>query len=320
MNRCVAWLLTTATAAREYSCHYASKGGASGDMDAPTAAGGAAHSHSHGGGLFLVAFGLMLLYGARQNYRKVRALETVTIKPIRDVAAGAVHVVGTAVGAQTLTSPLKRQPCFYYQVLVEKWVPGGSGSGNWSMCMRHIDRSNFDLQDETGRIAVDSHQAQLDLTQVFQRIIEPSGEPASLGGTGPSGDDLRDYLMQTNPQIRSNLAARHETVIHALAQTEGSVSLLPADFSPRDSGVRLRFTETCLLADQQYNILGTCIDNPKPGGDDDRRLIARGPKQNTFLISCNTEPILEKQTLRGVYLTLAVGGVMVAVGLAIFIF
>lgn len=318
MNRCIAWLLTIATAAREYSCHYASKGGASGDMDAPAA--GGSTSHSHGGGLFLAAIGLLMLYGARQNYRKVRALETVTIKPIRDVAAGAVHVVGTAVGAQTLTSPLKGQPCFYYQVLVEKWVPGGRGSGNWSMCMRHIDHTRFNLRDETGEVAVDLHGAQLDLTQVFQRAIEPGGEPASIGGTGPSGNDLRDYLVRANTEIQSELAARNESRIHALTQTECSVSLLPADFSPQDSGVRLRFTETCLLADQQYNILGTCIDNPNPGADDDHRLIARGPKQNTFLISCNTEPVLEKQTLRGVYLTLAVGGVLTAVGLAIFIF
>ncbi|HMD72411.1 MAG TPA: hypothetical protein VKG05_00980 [Steroidobacteraceae bacterium] len=315
MNRLVAWLLTAAIAAREYSCHYASKGGASGDIDAPTAAGGAAHSHSHGGGLFLVAFGLLMFYGARQNYRKLRTLEASPIKPIRDLVAGLVHVIGKAAGSQTLTSPLARQACFYYQVLVER----RGGRGDWALLMRHIGHTSFDLQDETGQVAVDLHGAQLDLTQVFQREIDAKGGPASIGGTGPSGDDLRDYLMRVNAQIHADLAARRESVVHALAQTEGSVSMLPANFSPRDSGLRLRFTETCLLADQQYNILGTCIDNPDPGGDDDRRLIARGPKQNTFLISCNSEPMLEKQTLRGVYLTLAAGGVLFALGLAIFI-
>ncbi len=105
MNRLIAWLFTTAIAAREYSCHYSTKGGASGDIDAPTAAGGAAHTHSHGGGLFLVAIGLLLLYGARQNYRKLRALETVPIKPIRDVAAGPVHVVGKAAGRAKSLKP-----------------------------------------------------------------------------------------------------------------------------------------------------------------------------------------------------------------------
>ncbi len=316
MHRFVAWLLTTVIAAREYSCHYASKGGATGDIGAPGAGTSASHSHP-GGGLFLVAFGLLLLYGARQNYRKLRALETLTIKPIRDVAAGAVHVLGTAVGAQTLTSPLKHQPCFYYQVLVESWMAGGGGE--WSMMLRHTEHRGFSLQDETGRIAVDLHQAQLDLPQVFQRIIEPKGEPASIGGTGPSADDLRDYLVRTNAEIHSDLAARHQTVAQVFLQPEISVSRLPANFAPRDHGMRLRFTETCLLADQQYTILGTCIDNPNPGADGDRRLIARGPKQNTFLISCATEPVLEKQTLRGVYLTIAAGGVLVAMGLAIFV-
>jgi hypothetical protein len=319
VNRFIAWLLTTAIAAREYSCHYSSKGGASGDIDAPAAAGGASHSHSHGGGVFLVAIGLLMLYGARQNYRKLRALEASPIKPIRDLAAGLVHIIGKAAGSQTLTSPLSRHACFYYQVLVEKWVPRGGGRGDWSMVMRHIDHASFDLQDETGRVAVDLHGAQLDLTQVFRREIEAKGEPASIGGTGPSGNDLRDYLVHINAQIHSDLAARHESVVHALTQTEGSVSLLPANFSPRDSGMRLRFTETCLLADQQYNILGTCIDNPNPGGGGERWLIARGAKQNTFLISCNAEPVLEKQTKRGIYLTLAVGIVLAALGVAVFI-
>jgi hypothetical protein len=269
--------------------------------------------------LILVAFGLLLLYGARQNYRKLRALESSPIKPIRDVAAGLVHIVGKAVGERSLTSPLTRLPCFYYQVLVEKWVPrGGGGRGEWSMCLRHIDHTNFDLRDESGKVAVDLHQAQLDLTQVFQRVIEPQGEPASIGGTGPTGNDLRDYLMGTNAQIQAQFADRKVSLIQALAEPEGNVSLLPANFSPRESGLRLRFTETCLIVDQQYNILGTCIDNPNPGGEADRRQIARGPKQNTFLISCNAEPALEKQTKRGVYLTLAVGGVVVALGLAIY--
>jgi len=316
MHRFALWLLTMAAAAGEYSCHYSSKGGATGDISAP-AAGGA--SHSHPGGLILVAFGLLLLYGARQNYRKLRALESSPIKPIRDVAAGLVHIVGKAVGERSLTSPLTRLPCFYYQVLVEKWVPrGGGGRGEWSMCLRHIDHTNFDLRDESGKVAVDLHQAQLDLTQVFQRVIEPQGEPASIGGTGPTGNDLRDYLMGTNAQIQAQFADRKVSLIHALAEPEGNVSLLPANFSPRESGLRLRFTETCLLVDQQYNILGTCIDSPNPGGEADRRLIARGPTQNTFLISCNTEPMLEKQTKRGIYLTLAVGGVLAALGLAIF--
>ncbi len=317
MHRLALWLLTTAMAAREYSCHYSSKGGATGDIAAPAA--GASASHSHPGGLFLVAFGLLLLYGAWQNYRKLRALESSPIKPIRDVAAGLVHIVGKAVGERSLTSPLTRLPCFYYQVLVEKWVPrGGGGRGEWSMCLRHIDHTNFDLRDESGKVAVDLHQAQLDLTQVFQRVIEPQGEPASIGGTGPTGNDLRDYLMGTNAQIQAQFADRKVSLIQALAEPEGNVSLLPANFSPRESGLRLRFTETCLIVDQQYNILGTCIDNPNPGGEADRRQIARGPKQNTFLISCNAEPALEKQTKRGVYLTLAVGGVVVALGLAIY--
>jgi hypothetical protein len=316
MHRLALWLLTTAAAAGEYSCHYSSKGGATGDIGAPPPGSGGA-SHSHPGGLIFVAFGLLLLYGALRNFRMLRALETSAIIAIRSLAAGVVHIFGKAVGASCLTSPLTRQSCFYYQVLVEKWVATGSGSSDWSMCLRHIDHTKFYLQDATGKVLVDLHQAQLDVNQTFQRVIEPAGEPTTIGGTGPSGNDLRDYLMRTNAQIQSQFADRKVSLIHALAEPEGSVSLLPANFSPRDSGLRLRFTETCLLVDQEYNILGTCLDNPNPGDENDRKLIARGQKQDSFLISCNAEPALEKKTRRGIYLTVAVGGVFVVIGLAV---
>jgi len=315
VNRLGSWLLTTAMAVQQYSCHYSSKHSFAGSVGnaAPDGDG----SHMHPVGLIIVAFGLLLLYGAYQNYRKLRALEKLPIMPIGEVAPGNVHITGKAVGAPVLTSPLTRRPCFYYRVLVESWAQSGNRSQNWSMCMRHIDHTNFYLQDGTGSVAVDLQGAQLDLTQVFQRAIEPGREPASIGGTGPSGNDLRDYLALTNAKIHADLAERQESVIRALAQAEGSVSLLPASFSPRDSGLRLRFTETCLLVDQECNVLGTCLDNPSPRDGHDRRLIARGQKQDIFSISCNAEAALEQQIKRGFYVTLAVGIALTALGICV---
>lgn len=84
--------------------------------------------------------------------------------------------------------------------------------------------------------------------------------------------------------------------------------MLPADFSALDTPLHLRFTETCVLADRDYNILGTCLENPHPSGEEDRKMIARGQNNDPFLISCKGEPELEKSTRRASYLCFAVGG------------
>jgi hypothetical protein len=300
-------MLTTATTAHVYSCSYSSGGSSA-------VAGGSA-SHSHWGGLFVVGFGLLLLYGALQNYRKLRALETSPLIAIRDLAGGLVHIFGKAVGENRLSSPITRQSCFYYQVLIENWVPSSrAGPGQWSMCLRHTEHTKFCLQDGTGKVAVDLHQAQLDLSQTFQTEIGPV---AGARPSGPSDSELRDYLCRSNAQIHTELNSRRESTFQAITHMEDSVSLLPADFSPRDGGPPLRFTESCLLADQEYNILGTCLDNPDSGDKDARKLITRGPKEATFLISCKVEAELETQTKRWTYIMLALGGGLAFAGLAL---
>jgi hypothetical protein len=305
-------MLTTATAAHVYSCHYSS-----GSSSAGSSSAGGSASHLHLGGLFVVGFGLLLLYGGFKNYRIFRLLGTSPIIAIRGLADGLVHILGKPAGDDRLTSPITRQACFYFQVLIENWVRSRTGPGEWTMCLRHTEHTKFYLQDGTGKVAVDLHQAQLDLTQTFQTEIGPTAAAGPSGASGPSDNELRDYLGRTNAQIHAQLDSRRESTFQAIAHTEDSVSLLPADYSPRDGGPGLRFTETCLLADREYNILGTCLDNPNPSGEDDRKLIARGPKEATFLISCKVEAALEKQTKRGSYILLALGGVLAVAGLAL---
>jgi hypothetical protein len=236
---------------------------------------------------------------------------------IRGLATGLVHILGKVVGEDRLTSPLTRQPCFYYQVLVEQWVTGGQHAGRWAMCLRHTEHRKFYLQDASGKVLVDLHQAQLDVTQTFQSTIRPAAAPGSGSANGHSEQELRDYLSRTNEQIRTERANRDESLPRALMNTEGSVSMLPADFSALDTPLHLRFTETCVLADRDYNILGTCLENPHPSGQEDRNMIARGQNKDPFLISCKAEPELEKSTKRTSYICFAVGGVIVSGGLAL---
>jgi hypothetical protein len=304
------WLLTTAIATGQYSCHYSS-GGTSGSG----ASSGASPAHSHSlAGLLVMGFGALLVYGGRQNYQKLRLLGAMPMTAIRSLGAGLVHILGKAVGEDRLVSPLTRQPCFYYQVIIER--PGGRGS-RWAMCLRHTEHRRFYLEDASGKVLVDLHRAQLDVTQTFQTTIGPAAERGQVGASGHSDWELRDYLSRTHLQIQTERANRGESLPRAIMNMEGSVSMLPADFSALDAPLHLRFTETCVLVDRDYNILGTCLENPHPNGEEDRKIISWGQNKNPFLISCKSEPELEKSTRRASYLCFALGGVFVAGGLVL---
>jgi hypothetical protein len=64
-------------------------------------------------------------------------------------------------------------------------------------------------------------------------------------------------------------------------------------FNPPPASGRYRFTEYCIVPDQDYDITGTCVENPDARGDHDRNLITKGQNEPTFLISYRSEKELE---------------------------
>jgi hypothetical protein len=279
------------------------------------------------GGLLLAGLGLLPLYGAFQNYRKFRILGRTPTVPIRNLAEGLVHIRGKAVGQERRTSPITQLPCFYYQVKVEHEI-GSPHGGQWSMCLRDTDHVKFYLQDATGKVRVDLHQAQLDLSETFQARTGPrplfgrTDYPSPTSASARSESELLDYLFQANARIQAELAAQRESKLHAVMNLEGSVSLLPAVLSAQDSERLLHspllFTEHCLLPDREYSILGTCVENPGPTDEHDRYMIVRGQQERAFLISNKPEPALQKQTETSALFLIVIGGALILIGLAIF--
>jgi hypothetical protein len=53
---------------------------------------------------------------------------------------------------------------------------------------------------------------------------------------------------------------------------------------------RYRFTERCILPDHEYDVTGTCGENPAAMDANDRNLIKKGTNQPTFLISGLAQP------------------------------
>ena len=274
--------------------------------------------------LVIAGAGLVLFYAGFQNYRKFRILEDTPMMPIRSIPMGLVHVRGKPTGGELLTSPITQLPCFYYVVEVERWARSDKGESEWSLCLRHVDHVPFHLRDETGKVLVDPHLAQLELTPTFVAETGPNAaktrtlDPSRKIQRAPLDSELTDYFLRTNAQIHAEMAPQHESGLRALASfRERSVSRLPTGLAPQVAGQRLRFTEQCLLPDREYNILGTCVENPSAHDEHDRNMIVRGQNESTYVISWKAEVAIEKQTRRSSFLLILAGIVMLVLAAAL---
>jgi hypothetical protein len=75
-------------------------------------------------------------------------------------------------------------------------------------------------------------------------------------------------------------------------QSLGTAPALDSLGSLQDSGLRggpYRVTEQCFLAESDCVVLGTCAENPKPQGEEDRNIIRKGENEKTLLISTRGE-------------------------------
>ncbi|HEV2494834.1 MAG TPA: hypothetical protein VG204_17365 [Terriglobia bacterium] len=82
------------------------------------------------------------------------------------------------------------------------------------------------------------------------------------------------------------------------------------NFSPTSG--RFRFTEYCILPGHDYDITGTCAENPSPRDEHDRNLIQKGSNEPTFLISYKALPQVESG-LRNRALGMIFGGAALSV-------
>ena len=80
---------------------------------------------------------------------------------------------------------------------------------------------------------------------------------------------------------------------------------------PAASG-RYRLTEYCILPGHEYNITGTCVENPEPKDQHDRNLITKGLNELTFLISWKAPRVVESG-LRNRSIRMIFGGAAVTI-------
>jgi len=280
-----------------------------------------------------LAFGILLFIIGFLKYREYRIIADTPQIPVRSVPMGLVHVLGKSTGGTPLTSPLTQIPCYYYEVHVEKRVKRDNRE-EWETTHRDKAETPFYLEDSTGKILVNPKNAEFNLPRTFMGELHPPallsfGKGSryfdeSLGVPPPTDDHLRAYLSGQFSQARSALQATNvpgaKIMDKGLAVAEKMQALgvsIGAGGITMDFGNHpYRFTETCLVAGRDCNVLGTCAENPTPADERDRNIIKRGENEKTFLITTKSEKQIERSLRLTAFLLILIGAGLIVGGVA----
>ncbi len=230
-------------------------------------------------------------------FREYRVLMDTPEIPIRSVAMGLVEIHGKAKIEQPVPSPVTRTPCCFYKVDIEHWVTDKNG-GHWSHVATDADGPKFYLEDPSGKVLVDAHQAEYDLLQTAR--VETGGGLAST-------------LRRAFPSITGSSA------IGAAAVPASDLWSYASDAVSRrkhgwggGSRERYRLTEFLVVPDHWYDLTGTCVENPTPQDEHDRNMIQKGTNEPTLLLTWRSEEEI-RRTLRKRAVQHIFGGAFLAV-------
>ncbi len=265
-----------------------------------------------------------------RNYRKLRLIQNTPRISVRAVPMGLVHVHGKVTGSNILASPVTGTPCYYYKVHLERWKEQGKNQG-WQTVQTATDRRTFYVDDGTGKVLINPQSAEYDLPSTYRGEFGPHAKAGpyldpSLGpAAGPSEQDLRAYAAKTDPaftvadHVIAKLDAKYADA-SGLAQklVERQKQVFAAQ-NPLTGHGSYRITERCLMAEHEYDVIGTCSPNPQPQGEDDRNLILMGQNEPTFVISGFSELSLEKLLRKKALSRIAIGGFLIVITAGIII-
>lgn len=277
-----------------------------------------------------IAIGLgavLFLWGLKLR-RDSRMVAQIPELPIGNVAPGAVHVHGRSGGDHRLLSPISGVPCYYYNVQIEKWVKQGDQE-RWEPFKKETGQNNFYLADGAAQVLIDPQNAEFDLAPTLLAEIGPKSAhyckiDPSTGMRWLSENQLHAALIADWGQARAAVqsiggavgkaADKVLAVGEKMAEWNVQTTIEGVTLNPGMVGESFRIRETCLLADRDYSVIGTCEQNQQDG-----KVIRKGAATPTFLISAKTGQQLEKslQTRATVMMiagaVLALGAVVLAV-------
>jgi hypothetical protein len=141
-----------------------------------------------------VGGGLVMFYRGFRKFREYKVVADTPRIPIRSVPMGLVHVRGKAQSSELVTSPVTRTPCCFYKVVVEQWK-SSTDSAQWEHHSTDRDGIRFYLEDETGKILIDSYSAEYDVPEAAVRIVDGAkAAPPTTPDSGAPDLELLQYV------------------------------------------------------------------------------------------------------------------------------
>ena len=277
------------------------------------------------------AIGVMLVLWGMKTRREAQLVAQVPEVPINNITGGTVHVYGKTTEDDRLQSPFTGVSCYYYKAEVEKLVKQGDQE-RWQPFKNETGQRGFYLDDGTGRVLVDLQGVEFDLPQTLRAEIGINSThycsvDPSLGIPRLSENQLHALLIADWGQARAAVQGMGTTGVAKAADKVLAVGEKMAEWgvatevggvsiNPGLVGESFRIKETCLLADREYSVIGTCEQNPNAKSDQDRKVIRKGKTEKTFLISLKTgAQLVNKLRLQGTVM-MAVGAVLVIAAVA----
>jgi hypothetical protein len=146
----------------------------------------------------------------------------------------------------------------------------------------------------------------------------------------PKHEEARQTMLQAlqhppgSPEFMEGLRRAEQSAVkpgetnpfEALTRTLGGSPGSSSGLFKAASG-RYRFTEYCLVPNGQYDISGTCVENPHPKDANDHNMIVKGTLEKEFLISSKTEKQLESSLRKRAFLMVLGGAALSVACLAI---
>lgn len=148
------------------------------------------------GALFLgTGAGVWIFFKGFRVFREFKIVADTPCIPIRSVPMGLVQIRGKALSDQLIPSPITHTPCCFYQVKIERYESGEHGG--WKHYRTDADGARFYLQDQTGKVLINSYSAEYDLPESEPRVVDGSHPRASLAlasGAAASDQELLQYI------------------------------------------------------------------------------------------------------------------------------
>lgn len=246
---------------------------------------------------------------------------------IKSVGAGLARVRGKATGNELLTSPITGLRCFYYDLQVEKWQKEDeqSEADIWQEFKQDTEQRSFYLDDGTGHVLVDLEKAEFDLPRTLYAEIGPKSSHSWRVDPSlevPRLSEQQLYALLASDWQKARIAVQSSVIPGAkaagkllaigekMASKHLAMDIGGVTINPGEIGESFRFTETCLLADSEYTVIGTCERNGNAQGVSETT-IGKGPDGKTFLITAKKGEQVGFRLQRNGIVMMLVGGTIV---------